>query len=228
MTRLERKLNVKRLFIDATMTIIQEEGLEEVSIRKVAKITGYNSATLYTYFKNLDHLILLACMKFLNEYITGLDAYTEEAQNPLEESILIWEFFCKCSFERPEIYKSIFFSNLDFNRKDFENYYEIKEFYKIYPEEITTSFAKFHRMILKLDIYERNKILLIKTAREKLISPSNITTINDMQVLMYKGLLEEATKPENIYRRKVLCNRAIKYIKNCLKLFVLQDCRFLK
>ncbi|MCS5422783.1 MULTISPECIES: TetR/AcrR family transcriptional regulator [Psychrilyobacter] len=228
MTRLERKLNVKRLFIDATMTIIQEEGLEEVSIRKVAKITGYNSATLYTYFKNLDHLILLASIKFLNEYITGLDGYTAEAENSLEQGILIWEFFCKCSFQKPEIYKSIFFSNLDFNRKDFENYYEIKEFYKIYPEEITTSFSKFHRMILKLDIYERNKILLIKIARERLISPSNITAINDMQVLIYKGLLEEATKPENFYRRKVLCNRAIKYIKSTYKLYTLKECRLLK
>ena len=112
MTRLERKLNVKRLFINATMTIIQEEGIEEVSIRKVAKITGYNSATLYTYFKNLDHLIFLASMKFLKEYIIGLDAYTEKAETPLEESILVWEFFCKCSFKKPEIYKSIFFSNL--------------------------------------------------------------------------------------------------------------------
>jgi AcrR family transcriptional regulator len=228
MTRQERKLSVKRLFIDATMTIIQEEGLEEVSIRKVAKITGYNSATLYTYFKNLDHLILLASIKFLKEYITGLDTYTAEAADPLEEAILIWEFFCKCSFEKPEIYKSIFFSNIDFNRKDFENYYEIKEFYKIYPEEITTSFAKFHRMILKLDIYERNKILLVEIAREKLISPSNVTTVNDMQVLIYKGLLEEATKAENFHRRKVLCNRAIKYIKNCYKLFVLEECRLLK
>lgn len=228
MTRLERKLNVKRLFIDATMNIIQEEGLEEVSIRKVAKITGYNSATLYTYFKNLDHLILLASIKFLNEYITGLDDYTAEAQTPLEESILIWEYFCKCSFDRPKIYKSIFFSNLDFNRKDFENYYEIKEFYKIYPEEITASFAKFHRMILKLDIYERNKILLIKVAQKKLISPSNVTTINDMQVLVYKGLLEEATKHENFYRRKILRNRAIRYIKNCYKLFILEECRLLK
>ncbi|OQY42646.1 MAG: hypothetical protein B6227_01410 [Fusobacteriia bacterium 4572_74] len=228
MTKLERKLNIKRLFIDTTTAIIQEEGIEGVSIRKVAKITGYNSATLYTYFKNLDHLILLACIKFLRKYVIGLDVYIAEAKNPLEESILVWEFFCKCSFEKPDIYKSIFFSNLDFNRIDFENYYEIKEFYKIYPEEITTSFAKFRRMILKLDIYDRNKILLIKIARKKLISPSNITTINDMQILIYKGLLEEATKPENIYKRKVLCNRAIKYIKNCYKLFILQDCRLLK
>ena len=204
MTRLERKLSVKRLFIDATMTIIEEEGLEEVSIRKVAKITGYNSATLYSYFKNLDHLILLASIKFLKEYITGLDNYTAKAKNSLEEGILIWEFFCKCSFKKPEIYRSIFFSNLDFNMEDFENYYEIKEFYKIYPEEVTASFAKFHHMILKLDIYERNKILLVNIACEKLISPSNITAINDMQVLIYKGLLEEATKPENLKRSRFL------------------------
>ncbi|OQY42980.1 MAG: hypothetical protein B6227_00235 [Fusobacteriia bacterium 4572_74] len=49
------------------MTIIKEEGVEKVSIRKIAKITGYNSVTLYTYFKNLDYLILLSSIKFLKE-----------------------------------------------------------------------------------------------------------------------------------------------------------------
>lgn len=64
MRRLERKLAIKKLFIDTTVTIIKEEGVEKVSIRKIAKITGYNSATLYTYFKNLDYLILLSSIKF--------------------------------------------------------------------------------------------------------------------------------------------------------------------
>ncbi len=223
MTKQEKKIATKRLFIDITSNLIEIEGLEKVSIRKVATLTGRNSATLYKYFKNLDHLILLASLKFLKRYVEELDSYLEKAQSPLEEASLIWEFFCICSFEQPEVYKSIFFSTIDFNRKDFENYYEIKEFYNLYPEEITSSLTKFHRMILKLNIYERNKILLIKLAKKRYISPSNITAINDMQILIYKGLLEDAAKTPSSYQRKILCNRAIKYIKNCFKLFTLDE-----
>lgn len=232
MTKIERKLkqklNIKRLFIDATMTIIKDEGLEAVNIRKVAKITGYNSATLYLYFKNLDHLIFLASLKFLKDYTTGLDAYTTKAKNSLEESILIWEFFCKSSFKIPKIYKFIFFSNLDVNTTDFENYHEVKEFYEIYPEDIITSVTRFNSMLLKLDIYKRSEVSIVKMAHENFISPSDITTINEILVLIYKGLLDEATKPENFDKNEILCDKAIKYIKKCYKLFVTQECRLLK
>lgn len=221
MSRKEKKLKTKRIFIDATMKLIEEEGVEGVSIRKVATITGYNSATLYSYFQNLDHLILLACIKFLKEYVDGLDEYTAKAKDELEKFRLIWDFFCECSFKNPEIYQAIFFSKLDFNRRDFENFYEIKEFYEIYPEEINESFTKLHRMILKLDIYERNKILIIDLARKGFISPSHINTLNNMQVLLYKGLLEEAVSPKEVGKRRILKRRALKYIGRCIDQFVL-------
>lgn len=222
MTRKERKLKNKRLFIDAAMKIIEEEGVDAVSIRKVASITGYNSATLYSYFQNLDHLILLACIKFLKEYVDGLDRYISGAKDELEKFKLIWDFFCKCSFRYPKIYQAIFFSKLDFKRQDFENFYEIKEFYKIYPEEINESFSKLHRMILKLDIYERNKILLIGLSRKGFISPSHINSINDMQVLIYKGLLEEAVNSSEEFERSLYMKRAIKYIRRCVDFYNLQ------
>lgn len=46
-------------FIDAANQIIENEGIESVTIRKVADIAGYNSATLYNYFNDLNHLLFL-------------------------------------------------------------------------------------------------------------------------------------------------------------------------
>ncbi len=215
MTRLERKLAIKKLFIDTTVTIIKEEGVEKVSIRKIAKITGYNSATLYTYFKNLDYLILLSSIKFLKEYLKGLNEYIAKAKDPLEESIFIWEFFCKCSFERPKIYSSIYFSNLDCNQKNIENCCVLEEFYKIYPEEIPTFLSKFENIMLKLDLCQRNKEILINLVDEGFITLDKVEPINDLQLLIYKGLLDEAVKTENIKKRKFLCDKTIKYIKKC-------------
>lgn len=56
----KRQLQKKRMmhyFIDAAVQIIDEEGIDGVSIRKVADIAGYNSATLYNYFDDLPHLV---------------------------------------------------------------------------------------------------------------------------------------------------------------------------
>ncbi|MCS5422942.1 MULTISPECIES: TetR/AcrR family transcriptional regulator [Psychrilyobacter] len=215
MRRLERKLAIKKKFIDTTMTIIKEEGVEKVSIRKIAKITGYNSATLYTYFRNLDYLILLSSIKFLKEYFKGLNEYLAKAKDSLEEAILMWEFFCKCSFERPKIYRSIFFSDLDYDQKNIENCCAIEEFYKIYPEDISKFSSKFESIMLNLDLYQRNKEILINLVNEGFITLDKVESINDLQLLIYKGLLEEAAKTENIDERRALCDKTIKYIKRC-------------
>ncbi|MDX5609295.1 TetR/AcrR family transcriptional regulator, partial [Clostridioides difficile] len=43
-------------FIEAAQNIMENEGIENITLRKVADMAGYNSSTLYKYFKNLDHL----------------------------------------------------------------------------------------------------------------------------------------------------------------------------
>ena len=48
-----------KYFVDATAEIIEEEGLENVTIRKVADKAGYNSATIYNYFSEISHLLFL-------------------------------------------------------------------------------------------------------------------------------------------------------------------------
>ena len=52
---LENTLTVKRkrimtYFIEATEKLIRSEGLDGLSIRKIAGEAGYNSATIYNYF----------------------------------------------------------------------------------------------------------------------------------------------------------------------------------
>ena len=43
-------------FINAALEIIEEEGIDSLSIRKTAEKAGYNSATLYHYFSDFEEL----------------------------------------------------------------------------------------------------------------------------------------------------------------------------
>ena len=45
-------------FIEATEKLIRSDGVEGLSIRKIASEAGYNSATLYNYFEDLEYLVL--------------------------------------------------------------------------------------------------------------------------------------------------------------------------
>lgn len=59
-------------FVDATVEIIEQKGIENVTIREIATKAGYNSATIYNYFREVSHLIFFAALKYLNKYIEGL------------------------------------------------------------------------------------------------------------------------------------------------------------
>ena len=47
------------IFIEATKHILQEDGYDHLTIREIAQRAGYNAATLYHYFRDLDELIIL-------------------------------------------------------------------------------------------------------------------------------------------------------------------------
>ena len=73
-------------FIDATDEIIEEEGIRGVTLRKVADKAKYNSATLYNYFENLDHLIFYAAMKHVKDYALALNTYLIDARSDMDKS----------------------------------------------------------------------------------------------------------------------------------------------
>ena len=64
----EERSRIMISFIQATRKIIDTEGIDQVSIRKIANQTGMNSATMYLYFSNADVLITMASMGYLEKY----------------------------------------------------------------------------------------------------------------------------------------------------------------
>lgn len=57
MTKEERKKIVKKVFIDAFWSIASIKGIAKVSVENVVKKSGYNRATFYRYFKDINQVI---------------------------------------------------------------------------------------------------------------------------------------------------------------------------
>ena len=60
----------KKKYIQIASRILEQEGPEGINIRRIAKEAGCTSAVLYKHFDNLDHLLVLASVKFLEPYIS--------------------------------------------------------------------------------------------------------------------------------------------------------------
>ena len=60
----------KKKYIQIASRILEQEGPEGINIRRIAKEAGCTSAVLYKHFDNLNHLLVLASVKFLEPYIS--------------------------------------------------------------------------------------------------------------------------------------------------------------
>lgn len=173
-----------KYFIEATVEIIKEDGIEQVTIRKVADKAGYNSATIYNYFGEVSHLIFFASLKLLQDYVEEVSNYIKSGQTPLEKYLLSWECFCKHSFKQPSIFHAAFIMNLgDHPEKLIENYYEM------YPAELINVPDELKPILFERRITMRGKSLLQQAAQHQQIGENQVESLNEMTILVWQGML---------------------------------------
>ena len=74
---------LRELIIEATTSIVEQDGLEGLSAREIAKRVGYSPGTLYNVFENLDDLLLIIEARLLDE-LAGRLAGTDASGPPAE------------------------------------------------------------------------------------------------------------------------------------------------
>ena len=107
--RAEQRNQIFACFINAASELMENEGMESLTLRRVAKRAGYNSATLYNYFKDLDHLTVYASMKYFEDYNRNLARYLADEQDAFQRFLFMWRFFCASAFRHPHAYYNLFY-----------------------------------------------------------------------------------------------------------------------
>ncbi|MBK5242925.1 TetR/AcrR family transcriptional regulator [Clostridium sp.] len=210
-----QKRRMMGYFLEATKTIIETEGISAVTIRNVASMAGFNSSTVYNYFENLNHLIFFASLKYLKDYAQALPKYTMNSKNSFENYINIWKCFSYYSYLRPEIYNLIFFSSFSHSIVNSS----LKTYYSIFPEEIGEDQKKFLPMIFEDNIHLRDYNVLEDAANEGFFKVEDLQEINEMNILIYRGMLSRLLSGRNDYTVEVAVNKTLTYIKKTLSTY---------
>lgn len=212
-TRDLRKRKTFIQFIEVTQSIMQEEGMQKVSIRRVADMADYNSATIYNYFKDLDHLILFASLKYLNEYNQDVVERLKNCQNMQEGFMIMWDSFCKISFKHPEAFNKIFFNK---HSKELEQLAE--QYYELFPEEKTSSLDIMVPIFSNLRLEERNAIVLRKLYENSPVTEKDIEIMNELMVNAYYRLLIKCIANKEIRSEKHYTDKMFEYINFLLNI----------
>lgn len=186
--------NNKIRIINTAMEMIREDGISSVTARSLGSRVGMNSALIYRYFKDIDEVVLFACVHVLQEYTREMTAASRAYEEPadaisdLQIYFLSWELFCRHAFNYPEEYNILFFSR---HSDDLSNV--ISEYYRLFPHDRgAEDDIILEGMYRSSNLRNRNLMLLIPVLEGKM-SEREIILINDMTVSFFYALLNQLT-----------------------------------
>ncbi len=177
-----RQQRVRRYFVDAAKTIIEEEGIDGVTLRKVAKGAGYNSATLYNYFRNVDHVISIALHDHMGDYVDTVLATLNGNETPFQLYQIDWTVYAEKSFHLPKEYYYLFYRHPDINLSEVYN-----EYFRDHPGTFEKLPRAFQEMSQELNQYSRD-LAFLRTSFPQ-VEPSVLHRISEMNILIHKAML---------------------------------------
>lgn len=123
----DKKIQSKRMksfFINAGYDILLNDGLDNLTVRNIAKKAGYSYATIYNYFKDNNELMWSIGLKAVREIADYLSKYYKANKNErnCDELLrLTYKKYITYFLENKNVYQFIFFkqfNNINLDEKN--------------------------------------------------------------------------------------------------------------
>lgn len=183
-----RRKRIMVYFIEATRNLIQTEGVDGLSIRKIANEAGYNSATLYNYFHDLEHLTLFGSVCYLRDYVMALSTSLSPQMNSLERFRTIYQCFNDIAFRNPDIFHNMFFGRHSEILGDVLHTY----YYELFPEELSGISENMRRMMVTGSMQERDWVTMQEMVREGFVSHEKAELTMNLIIAVHQNFIYEA------------------------------------
>lgn len=187
-------------FIKVTQQIIEEEGIQKVSIRKIAALSGFHNSTIYLYFSDLDELVMLASIMRFQQYSAALERQSEKQADAYDNFFNIWECFCESAFQYACVFNNFFFGKYSDNLPRFLNIY-----YDLFPNEKNKYTKDIEAMYFGKNYTERCMKILLPLVDDKrtCVTAENVEIINDLTVSYCQYLLGQKCANDTISSEKL-------------------------
>lgn len=188
--QLLRKQRVINYFLEAAAEIAEETGIESITIRNVADRAGYNSATLYNYFDNLEQLIAFTAIRCVSDFLTELTGILSNiTKDPVNCYIENWLCFCRHSFEKPEFFAYTYASTPE---KMNGIHMHMQEYLKIFPDTFSQDFDTELIKAYSVNTYSEHNAAFIQPLIDmELVSAEDAQEILEFGSILYDGILHK-------------------------------------
>lgn len=189
----EPELTLKRkrimiYFIEAAEKLIRTEGVDGLSIRKIAAEAGYNSATIYNYFNDLEHLALFGSVCYLREYIVSLSQQLTPDMSSIDVYRTIYQCFNEYAFRSPEIFHHLFFGKCSHKLDSVLYVY----YHKLFPSELEGLNEQMQEMLVRGSMQERDKIIIKSMVRDGYVAAEKADYTMELIISLHQSYIYEA------------------------------------
>lgn len=106
---------MKKYFIESAKELIKEEGLSNLTTKKIGDRAGYSYATIYNYFTNFNELICVCLEEFSEEMKEFLEKNSKDLKNDTDILKEITKIAVNYSVNNINIYSLFLTNSIDFN-----------------------------------------------------------------------------------------------------------------
>lgn len=183
-----KRRRVTGYFLEAATEIARTEGIDSITIRKVSNKAGYNSATLYKYFANLEQLLAFTAIHCISGYLDNLAGILTSAKHPVLLFLDAWRCYCRYSFANPSVFMYIFasiHSNTVLSHMEAYN----QEF----PDDFANVSENIKRTIIAPDRKQRDTRLVQPCIDIGYFAQADTNDIIDLGYVLHEGLIYQIT-----------------------------------
>lgn len=98
---------MRRLIVDAATQILLDEGMDQVSIRRIAERIEYSPGTIYLYFEDKDDILYEAHLDAFSAFLDAESA-VKDVPDPLERLLALGGAYVQFALENPRKYELMF------------------------------------------------------------------------------------------------------------------------
>ena len=172
--------------IKTTYTLLAESSPQDLSIRAIASAANCTTGAVYRHFANVDHLLLVGSVKFLEDYMVDLNDLLLKDDDPLYQHIEMWRSFGRQAFANVDVFEMMFWKTSEDALND-----AIFSYYQEFPES-WRKLSGFQVMVFfSSSLEERNLLTLNRCMAGYKLSQSTVKMISDIEICAFHGLMME-------------------------------------
>lgn len=99
---------IREMAVDAAAKLVEKEGFQSLTARKVASSIGYTVGTLYHVFRNFDDLVANLNAQTLDEMAALIQQQTRKKRNPTGRIKTMAEVYVQYATDHPDRWRLVF------------------------------------------------------------------------------------------------------------------------